>query len=109
MNANREVPLPRRIRPRLLMVIAVLLAAGLVILGIASTTGAINIPQQTLFLTGPTDRITITGYYNGSYENDRIFNHSGTGILSLSDLNTEYGNFVKWKIYYLSNGIASAW
>jgi membrane fusion protein, multidrug efflux system len=34
MNANREVPLPRRIRSRLLMVIAVLLAAGLVILGI---------------------------------------------------------------------------
>jgi hypothetical protein len=57
---------------------------------ISLTTGAINIPQQTLFLTGPTDRITITGYYNGSYENDRIFNHTGTGTLSLSDLNTQY-------------------
>src|ERR1700686_1559285 len=34
MNANGDVPLPRFTRPRLLMVIAVLLAAGLVILGI---------------------------------------------------------------------------
>jgi hypothetical protein len=58
---------------------------------VSLTTGAIQIPQQTLFLTGPTDRITIGGYYNGSYENDRIINHTGTGTLSLSYLNTEYG------------------
>ena len=61
---------------------------------ISLTTGAISIPQSTLLLTGPTDRITITGYYNGSYENDRVLNHSGTGTLSLSNLNTEYAKII---------------
>jgi len=45
---------------------------------ISLTTGAITI-GETLSLRGPlppNPRITITGYYNGAYQNDRLINHT---------------------------------
>ena len=60
---------------------------------ISLTTGAITILQNDLTLIGPADRITLTGYYNGSYENDRILKHTGTGTLTLNYLNIEYNKF----------------
>ena len=61
---------------------------------ISLVTGAIAIPQQTLALSGPSSRITITGYYNGAYMNDRLVNHTGSGgTLSLTNLNFWYSRF----------------
>ena len=61
---------------------------------ISLTTGAIAIPQGTLSVEGPSSRITISGYYNGAYQNDRLINHAGAGgTLNLSNLNFEYSRF----------------
>ncbi len=61
--------------------------------GISLTTGAIHVTQDSLFLRGPSDGFTtITGYYNGAIENDRIINHTGTGNLGLEYLRISYGS-----------------
>jgi len=58
---------------------------------ISLTTGAVAILQSTLTLKGPSNRITVTGYYNGGYMNDRLIDHTGSGgTLYLSDLNLSY-------------------
>src|ERR1700742_1188867 len=61
---------------------------------ITLTTGAIQIAQTNLNITGPgpTNRVTITGNDNGTIEQDRIFNHTGTGTLNLSYLDIMYGS-----------------
>jgi hypothetical protein len=56
---------------------------------ITLTTGAIGVAQSALKITGPAGRTTITAV--GSAVHDRIFNHQGTGILTLENLNIEYG------------------
>lgn len=60
---------------------------------ITLTTGAIQIPQTNLNIAGPgpTNRVTITGNNNGTVEQDRIFNHTGTGTLNVSNLDIMYG------------------
>ncbi len=61
--------------------------------GISLTTGAIHVTQDSLFLRGPSNGFTtITGYYNGSIENDRVINHTGSGNLGLDYLRISYGN-----------------
>ncbi|GAA0723291.1 choice-of-anchor Q domain-containing protein [Dokdonella soli] len=61
---------------------------------ISLTTGAITIAQNELNIQGPSRHEVITGYYSGtrSTENDRIFNHTGTGTLKLQYLDVEYSN-----------------
>ena len=60
---------------------------------ISLTTGAIGIFVPTLTLTGPPSRITITGYYNGAYQNDILIDHGTSGgTLYLNNLNFEYSN-----------------
>ena len=56
---------------------------------ITLTTGAIAIGQSALTITNSSARTTITA--KGSPVNDRIFNHTGTGILKLEHLDIEYG------------------
>ena len=58
---------------------------------ITLTTGAITIAQNGLVLQGGGQGIT--GYYNGGFENDRIFNHTGTGTLTVENLLIEYNRF----------------
>lgn len=58
---------------------------------ISLTTGAITIAQKSLTLQGHAQ--AISGYYNGAYENDRIFNHTGTGTLNVKNLLIEYNHF----------------
>jgi hypothetical protein len=55
-------------------------------------TGAIAVTQDTLVLQGPgVDALEISGRYNGSYQNDRIITHSGTGTLSILGMSIAYG------------------
>ncbi|GAA0713823.1 choice-of-anchor Q domain-containing protein [Dokdonella soli] len=49
-------------------------------------TGAITVAQDSLTLLGPGDLVGISGKYNGTYQNDRVFNHTGNGELSLQYL-----------------------
>jgi hypothetical protein len=58
---------------------------------ISLTTGAITIAQNSLTLQGHAQ--AVTGYYNGTYENDRVFNHTGTGTLIVKNLLIEYNHF----------------
>ncbi|MBS0555799.1 MAG: hypothetical protein JSR27_00140 [Proteobacteria bacterium] len=57
-------------------------------------TGAITVTQSSLTLNGPGQgKLTITGNYNGTTENDRIFNHTGTGgTLAINNLAMTFGN-----------------
>ena len=60
---------------------------------ISLTTGAIIITQDSLLLEGTKSPFTtVSGYYNGSVEPDRIFTHQGSGTLTLSYLRVSYGN-----------------
>ena len=59
---------------------------------ISLTTGAITIPQTSLDLQGPPNHITISGKYNGTTENDRIFNHTGTGTVEFYGLDIIFGD-----------------
>ena len=55
---------------------------------ISLTTGAINVTQNDLRIWGPgQSKLIITG----KYEKDRIFNHTGTGLLSLADFSMSAG------------------
>src|SRR5262249_53471169 len=58
---------------------------------ISLTTGAITIAQSSLILQGHAQ--TITGYYNGAYQNDRVLNHTGTGTLTVKNLAIEFNHF----------------
>ena len=61
---------------------------------IALTSGALTLQQSTISLNGPASGITITGYYNGGYQNDRLIKHTGTGgTLYLDHVNLEYSKF----------------
>jgi hypothetical protein len=61
---------------------------------IALTSGALTLAQSTITLSGPPGRITITGYYNGGYQNDRLIKHTGAGgTLYLQHVNLEYSKF----------------
>jgi len=56
-------------------------------------TGAITIPQNNLTITGPAaTTLTLTGRYNGVIENDRLFKHTGSGTLTVQNLQMKYGN-----------------
>ncbi|GAA0723285.1 choice-of-anchor Q domain-containing protein [Dokdonella soli] len=60
---------------------------------ISLNTGAITITQTSLDLQGPPhSHITISGKYNGTKENDRIFNHTGTGTVGFHYLDIVFGN-----------------
>jgi len=63
---------------------------------ISLTTGAITIGEK-LTLAGPLPpnrRITISGYYNGAYQNDRLINHTmPSSTLYVNNLNFEYSKF----------------
>ena len=55
-------------------------------------TGAISLPQTNITLNGPGQAsLTVTGKYNGATEHDRIFNHTGTGTLSVQNLTVSKG------------------
>ena len=56
---------------------------------ITLTTGAIAISQNALTITNSIARTTITA--KGSAVHDRIFNHTGTSVLRLENLNMAYG------------------
>jgi hypothetical protein len=61
-------------------------------------TGTFAVPQNDLTILGPgMANLTITGLYSHNsmkyYLKDRIFNHSGTGKLSLYDLSVEKGYY----------------
>src|SRR5262249_35556336 len=60
---------------------------------ISLKTGAITIAQNSLILKGPAEGIALTGYYDGSYQNDRVITHTGNGTLTLQYLNIEYAKF----------------
>jgi hypothetical protein len=61
---------------------------------IALTSGALTLAQSTITLSGPPTGITITGYYNGGYQNDRLIRHTGTGgTLSVQHVDFEYSRF----------------
>jgi hypothetical protein len=61
---------------------------------IALTSGALTLQQSTITLSGPPGGITITGYYNGGYQNDRLIKHTGTGgTLYLQHVDLEYSKF----------------
>ena len=61
---------------------------------IALTSGALTLQQSTITLNGPPGGITITGYYNGAYQNDRLIRHTGTGgTLYLEHIKFEYSKF----------------
>src|ERR1700733_4429133 len=64
---------------------------------ITLTTGAIQVPQQDLYFFGPgQDNLTITGKYGiESIEQDRIFNHTGSGTLDLQSMTISYGSIAK--------------
>jgi hypothetical protein len=55
---------------------------------ISLTTGAIQIPQDNLRIDGPGIADLII---TGKYEQDRIFRHTGTGTLQISDLSMSAG------------------
>ena len=60
---------------------------------ISLTTGAIILSQDSLVLEGTNSPFTtVSGYYNGSVESDRVFTHQGSGTLTLSYLRVSYGN-----------------
>jgi hypothetical protein len=65
---------------------------------ISLITGAITIGEALTLAgrpaTASTPRITITGYYNGKYQNDRLINHTmGGSQLNISNLNFWYSKF----------------
>jgi len=56
---------------------------------ITLTSGAIAVTQDTLSLQGPgADVLTIDGYYG-----DRVFKHTGTGMLTLIDVTVARGKY----------------
>ena len=56
-------------------------------------TGAINSPQNTLTIIGPTaSAVTVTGMYNGVVEKDRLFKHTGNSTLYLTSFDMQYGD-----------------
>jgi hypothetical protein len=57
---------------------------------ITLTTGAIQIPQNDLRIDGPGIKKLVI---SGKYEQDRIFRHTGTGTLRVSDLSMAGGYF----------------
>jgi hypothetical protein len=56
---------------------------------ISLTTGAITIAQQSLILEGPASQIAVSGKTGPE---DRIFNHTGYGTLSLEHVDVSYGH-----------------
>jgi hypothetical protein len=66
---------------------------GLTCSKITLTTGAIQVAQQDLYFFGPgQDQLTITGKYGiETVEQDRIFNHTGSGTLDLQEMTISYG------------------
>jgi len=64
---------------------------------ITLTTGAIQVQQQDLYFFGPgQDQLTVTGKYGiENIEQDRIFNHTGSGTLDLQDMTISYGSLTK--------------
>lgn len=64
---------------------------------ITLTTGAIQVPQQDLYFFGPGQaQLTITGKYGiEDVEQDRIFNHTGSGTLELQEMTISYGSIGK--------------
>jgi hypothetical protein len=69
--------------------------SGLTCSTISLQTGAITVAQNDLKIVGPgADKLTITGKYNGVSDLDRIFDHQGTGTLSLEKMTVEFGYLV---------------
>ena len=65
---------------------------GLLCSTISLKTGAITILQNNLNLNGPgANNLSISGKYVTTIENDRIFNHQGTGLLHVQDVAIIYG------------------
>lgn len=57
---------------------------------ITLTSGAIDIPQNSLTISGPGEHaLTIDGHFN-----DRVFRHTGSSILALYDLTISEGKYV---------------
>jgi hypothetical protein len=60
---------------------------------ISLKTGAITILQNNLNLNGPgVNNLSVSGKYATTIENDRIFNHQGSGLLHVQDLSIIYGS-----------------
>ena len=70
---------------------------GLTCSKITLTTGAIQVTQQDLYIFGSgQDNLTVTGKYGiENIEQDRIFNHTGSGTLGLQDMTISYGSIAK--------------
>jgi hypothetical protein len=62
--------------------------AGLICSTITLEDAQIVIPQQNLTILGPAARVTIA--HDGNY--DRVFNHQGSGVLALENLNITGGH-----------------
>jgi hypothetical protein len=66
--------------------------SGLTCSTISLQTGAIVFNQSSIHVTGPGQtHLTITGKYNSQVEKDRIFTHTGTGILQVENLSVGKG------------------
>jgi len=56
---------------------------------ISLTTGALAVTQNFLNINGPNERVTLTA--QGSPVHDRVIDHTGTGKLTLTNLDVAYG------------------
>ena len=67
---------------------------------ITLTAGEIAIPQQNLYMAGPTSGVTITSSFSLLLNSGRILHHTGYGLLDLRDLTIAGGS-----VYSTSQGM----
>jgi hypothetical protein len=71
---------------------------------ISLSTGAVNLSQNNLNIIGPgVNKLTVSGAFKG-----RVFNHTGTGTLAISDLSLAEGYVVNSAGFALGGCIASS-
>ena len=71
---------------------------------ITLTAGEIAIPQQNLYMFGPTSGVTIASSFSLLLNSGRILNHTGYGLLDLKNLTIGGGS-----IYSTTQGMYGGW